>query len=139
MAAEAGAELTMMEGRFVPARFKDGYGSPSARGSCPLRPRPSTLRRRLHGQEQALLDQYPPYGQAAVPASCLRNHLMLKEMKEGRGPIYMDTVTALAKLRESLNPRARSTSRPRRGKTSSACASANAASGSARTSSPRRR
>ena len=26
MAAEAGAELTMMENRFVPARFKDGYG-----------------------------------------------------------------------------------------------------------------
>jgi len=33
-----------------------------------------------------LLNDYPPYGQAAVPASCLRNHLMLKEMKEGRGP-----------------------------------------------------
>ena len=26
MASEAGAELTMMENRFVPARFKDGYG-----------------------------------------------------------------------------------------------------------------
>ncbi len=26
MAAEAGAELTLMENRFVPARFKDGYG-----------------------------------------------------------------------------------------------------------------
>jgi len=36
---------------------------------------------------------------------CLRNHLMLKEMKEGRGPIYMDTVTALAKLKEVLSPK----------------------------------
>ena len=26
MAAQCGAELTMMENRFVPARFKDGYG-----------------------------------------------------------------------------------------------------------------
>ena len=52
-----------------------------------------------------MLDDYPPYGQAAVPASCLRNHLMLKEMKEGRGPIWMDTVTALANLRETLSPR----------------------------------
>jgi len=52
-----------------------------------------------------MLNDYPPYGQAAVPASCLRNHLMLKEMKEGRGPIYMDTVTALAKLRETLSPK----------------------------------
>jgi adenylylsulfate reductase subunit A len=30
---------------------------------------------------------------------------MLKEMKEGRGPIWMDTVTALAKLAETLSPR----------------------------------
>jgi len=52
-----------------------------------------------------MLNDYPPYGQAAVPASCLRNHLMLKEMKEGRGPIWMDTVTALANLRETLSPR----------------------------------
>ncbi len=87
MAAEAGAELTMMENRFVPARFKDGYGPVGAWFLL------------------FLLDDYPPYGQAAVPASCLRNHLMLKEMKEGRGPIYMDTVTALAKLRETLTPK----------------------------------
>ena len=26
MAAEVGAEFTLMENRFVPARFKDGYG-----------------------------------------------------------------------------------------------------------------
>ena len=30
MAAEAGAELTLMENRFVPARFKDGYGPAGA-------------------------------------------------------------------------------------------------------------
>jgi adenylylsulfate reductase subunit A len=56
-------------------------------------------------KNKAMLDDYPPYGQAAVPASCLRNHLMLHEMKEGRGPIYMDTVSALAKLRDSLSPK----------------------------------
>ncbi len=56
-------------------------------------------------RNKEMLDDYPPYGQAAVPASCLRNHLMLKEMKEGRGPIWMDTVTALANLRETLSPR----------------------------------
>jgi len=53
----------------------------------------------------SMLDDYPPYGQAAVPASCLRNHLMLKEMKDGNGPIWMDTVTALGNLRETLSPR----------------------------------
>jgi len=56
-------------------------------------------------RNKEMLDDYPPYGQAAVPASCLRNHLMLKEMKEGRGPIWMDTVSALAALRETLTPR----------------------------------
>jgi len=56
-------------------------------------------------RNKEMLNDYPPYGQAAVPASCLRNHLMLHEMKEGRGPIYMDTVAALAKLRETLTPK----------------------------------
>ncbi len=40
-----------------------------------------------------------------MPASCLRNHVMLKEMKEGRGPIWMDTVTALGNLAKTLSPR----------------------------------
>ena len=30
---------------------------------------------------------------------------MLKEMKDGNGPIWMDTVTALGNLRETLSPR----------------------------------
>ena len=37
--AESGAEMTMMENRFVPSRFKDGYG-PSELGFCCLKPRP---------------------------------------------------------------------------------------------------
>ena len=40
-----------------------------------------------------------------MPATCLRNHLMMHEMKEGRGPIYMDTPTALAKLAETMTPK----------------------------------
>lgn len=45
MCAQVGAEMTMMENRFVPARFKDGYGR-WARGSCSSRPRPPTPRAR---------------------------------------------------------------------------------------------
>ncbi len=105
MAAEAGAELTQMENRFVPTRFKDGYGPV---GAWFLLFKSKAIN--AYGEEYMIrnaemLNDYPPYGQAAVPASCLRNHLMLKEMREGRGPIYMDTVTALAKLRETLSPR----------------------------------
>jgi adenylylsulfate reductase, subunit A len=105
MAAEAGCELTMMENRFVPARFKDGYG-PVGAWFLLFKAQAVNANGEVYMvKNKELLNDYPPYGQAAVPASCLRNHLMLKEMKEGRGPIYMDTVTALAKLRETLSPR----------------------------------
>ncbi len=105
MAAEAGAELTMMENRFVPARFKDGYGPVGAWFLLFKAQATNAYGETYMTKNKEMLNDYPPYGQAAVPASCLRNHLMLKEMKEGRGPIYMDTVTALAKLRETLSPR----------------------------------
>ncbi len=105
MAAEAGAELTMMENRFVPARFKDGYGPVGAWFLLFKAQATNAYGEVYMVKNKELLNDYPPYGQAAVPASCLRNHLMLKEMKEGRGPIYMDTVTALGKLRETLSPR----------------------------------
>ena len=105
MAAEAGAELTMMENRFVPTRFKDGYGPVGAWFLLFKSQATNAIGETYMTRNKEMLDDYPPYGQAAVPASCLRNHLMLKEMKEGRGPIWMDTVTALAKLRETLSPR----------------------------------
>ncbi|MDI6748778.1 MAG: adenylyl-sulfate reductase subunit alpha [Rhodocyclaceae bacterium] len=105
MAAEAGAELTMMENRFVPARFKDGYGPVGAWFLLFKARAANGYGEDYMAKNKDLLNEYPPYGQAAVPASCLRNHLMLKEMKEGRGPIMMDTVTALAKLRETLTPK----------------------------------
>ncbi len=105
MAAEAGAELTMMENRFVPARFKDGYGPVGAWFLLFKARAANAYGEDYMTKNKDMLNDYPPYGQAAVPASCLRNHLMLKEMKEGRGPIYMDTVTALAKLAETLTPK----------------------------------
>jgi adenylylsulfate reductase subunit A len=105
MAAEAGAELTMMENRFVPARFKDGYGPVGAWFLLFKAKATNAFGEVYMDKNKAMLDQYPPYGQAAVPASCLRNHLMMHEMKEGRGPIYMDTPTALAKLAETMTPK----------------------------------
>ena len=105
MAAEAGAELTMMENRFVPARFKDGYGPVGAWFLLFKARAANGYGEDYMTKNKDMLNDYPPYGKANVPAACLRNHLMLKEMKEGRGPIMMDTVTALAKLRETLSPK----------------------------------
>ena len=100
-----GAELTMMENRFVPARFKDGYGPV---GAWFLLFKAKALNGM--GEDyitsdacQAELEKYAPYGTAAITPTCLRNHVMLFEMKEGRGPIMMDTVGALTKLGESMD------------------------------------
>ena len=105
MAAEAGAEMTMMENRFVPTRFKDGYGPVGAWFLLFKAKAMNAFGEVYMETNKELLNDFPPYGKAIVPASCLRNHLMMKEIREGRGPIYMDTVTALANLRKSLTPR----------------------------------
>ncbi|MEK6813159.1 MAG: adenylyl-sulfate reductase subunit alpha [Nitrospirota bacterium] len=103
MAAEVGAELTMMENRFVPARFKDGYGPVGAWFLLFKAKAANALGEDYMTKNKAMLDAYPPYGQSKVPATCLRNHMMMHEMKEGRGPIYMDTPTAMANLSKTMD------------------------------------
>ncbi len=107
MAAEAGAEMTMMENRFVPARFKDGYGPVGAwfllfkaKVMNGAGEDYSTLRADLIKDEA----RFGKYGHG-VPGTCLRNHIMLEEMINGRGPIYMDTPTAMKKLAETMTPK----------------------------------
>jgi adenylylsulfate reductase subunit A len=107
MAAECGAELTMMENRFVPARFKDGYGPVGAwfllfkaKVMNGAGEDYSTLRADIIKDEK----RFGKYGQG-VPGTCLRNHIMLEEMLAGRGPIFMDTPTAMKKLAEKMTPK----------------------------------
>jgi adenylylsulfate reductase subunit A len=105
MCAQVGAELTMMENRFTPARFKDGYGPVGAwfllfKAKCTNGLGENYLASDFTKSE---LEKYAPYGTAAVTPTCLRNHVMLAEMKAGRGPIIMDTVSALAALGESMD------------------------------------
>jgi adenylylsulfate reductase subunit A len=105
MAAEVGAELTMFENRFTPARFKDGYGPVGAWFLLFKAKTLNGLGENFAASDfaKAELNKYAPYGLAAVTPTCLRNHLMLAEMKEGRGPIIMDTVTALAALASTMD------------------------------------
>ena len=107
MAAEAGAEMTMMENRFVPARFKDGYGPVGAwfllfkaKVMNGMGEDYNVLRGDIIKDEK----RFGKYGQG-VPGTCLRNHIMLEEMIAGRGPILMDTPAALAKLGEKMTPK----------------------------------
>ncbi len=104
MAAQVGAELTMMENRFVPARFKDGYGPVGAWFLLFKSKATNGYGEDYVVKNADMLKDYAPYDTAAVVPTCLRNHAMLKEMKEGRGPIYMDTPTAMAKLAETMTP-----------------------------------
>ncbi|MBI4828990.1 MAG: adenylyl-sulfate reductase subunit alpha, partial [Nitrospinae bacterium] len=103
MMSQVGAELTTMENRFVPARFKDGYGPVGAWFLLFKSKAMNGLGEDYTVKNKALLEEYPPYGLAHVPATCLRNHQMLKEMKEGRGPILMDTPTAMANLAKTMD------------------------------------
>jgi len=105
MAVRAGAELSMMENRFTPARFKDGYGPVGAWFLLFKAQTVNGLGEAFAGSDDAKaeLEKYAPYGTAAVTPTCLRNHLMMKEYKEGRGPIIMKTTDALAKLGETMS------------------------------------
>jgi len=105
MAMKVGAELSMMENRFTPARFKDGYGPVGAWFLLFKAKTLNGLGEDFAGSAAAKeeLAKYAPYGTAAVTPTCLRNHLMLFEMKAGRGPIIMDTVTALAALGKTMD------------------------------------
>jgi adenylylsulfate reductase subunit A len=105
MCMKVGAELSMMENRFTPARFKDGYGPVGAWFLLFKAKTLNGLGENFAASDAAKkeLEKYAPYGTAAITPTCLRNHLMLFEMKEGRGPIIMDTVSALDALAKTMD------------------------------------
>ena len=109
MALEAGAEGTMLENRFVPARFKDGYGPVGAWFLLFKAQTHNAYGQDYQTQNAHLLEDsttaYGTYAEGHKMGTCLRNHLMIKELKEGRGPIYIDTPTAMAKLAETMTPK----------------------------------
>ncbi len=97
MCAQVGATLTMMENRFTPARFKDGYG-PVGAWFLLFKAKVQNGLGEFYANSPAVkeeLAQFMPYGASAVTPTCLRNHLMINELKAGRGPIYMATDVAL--------------------------------------------
>ncbi len=97
MCAQVGATLTMMENRFTPARFKDGYGPVGAWFLLFKAKVQNGLGEFFAGSDEAKeeIGKYMPYGASPVTPTCLRNHLMVKEFIAGRGPIYMATDVAL--------------------------------------------
>ena len=98
MQAQVGAEMTQMENRFIPSRFKDGYGPVGAWFLLLKSVATNAYGENYMQTRAAELAKYEPYGSAKPTPTPLRNHQMMLDMMEGKGPIYMRTDEALAKL-----------------------------------------
>jgi adenylylsulfate reductase subunit A len=102
MPAEIGAKMVLMENRFVPARFKDGYG-PVGAWFLFFKAQATNA----YGEDymaknwEQVKKEYPGY--ADSPGTCLRNHAAMIEMRAGRGPIMMHTDKAMKALAEVLS------------------------------------
>ena len=104
MAAEMGAELTMMENRFVPTRFKDGYGPVGAWFLLFKAKATNALGEEY--EETNKEEARKLYGDYVDNmGTCMRNHLMIQDMKDGKGPIKIHTDVAMQKLAETMTPK----------------------------------
>jgi adenylylsulfate reductase subunit A len=102
LAIRAGAQMTQMEHRLVVARFKDGYG-PVGMWFLLFKSVAKNAYGEITEQTRAHeLEEWAPYGNAKPVPTPLRNHLMLNDIKEGRGPHYMRTDEALQRMFEEV-------------------------------------
>jgi adenylylsulfate reductase subunit A len=95
---KAGAEMTCQEVRFIPVRFKDAYG-PVGAWFLLFKSRATTaLGGEYMVERRPELDNWAPYGLVKPIPANLRNYLMMLDQKEGKGPAYMRTEEAIAKV-----------------------------------------
>lgn len=95
---KSGAEMTCQEVRFVPVRFKDSYG-PVGAWFLLFKSKATNAKGEDYMETRAAeLDKWAPYGNAKPTPANLRNYLMLLELEEGNGPIYMRTDEAIKEL-----------------------------------------
>jgi adenylylsulfate reductase subunit A len=103
---QAGAELTMMENRFVPARFKDGYGPVGAWFLFFKAKATNALGEDYCANQESLADAQAKYTEKYVNphalGTAIRNHLMMRDMKAGKGPILMRTDEAMAAINKTF-------------------------------------
>jgi len=100
---QAGAELTMMENRFVPARFKDGYGPVGAWFLFFKAKATNSLGEDYCVNPEALAEAKKKYGKYVDNlGTAIRNHLMMRDMKLGKGPILMRTDEAMAAINKTF-------------------------------------
>ena len=95
---KAGAEMTCQEVRFIPVRFKDAYGPVGAWFLLFKARATNALGENYMETRKGELDNWAPYGKVKPVPANLRNYLMLQDVMEGKGPIYMRTEEALGKI-----------------------------------------
>jgi adenylylsulfate reductase subunit A len=93
-----GAEMTQMEHRFVPSRFKDSYGPVGAWSQLFRADLTNAAGENYFVKRLPELKKYDPYGSAFPTPTPLRNHLLWTEIQAGRGPIYLRTPEAIEAL-----------------------------------------
>ncbi len=95
LAIEAGAKMVQMEIRLVPTRFKDGYGPVGAWFLYIKSKATNALGESYDTNRDKLRKKYGKYADVKPIPTCLRNDLMLDEIRQGRSPILMHTEEAL--------------------------------------------
>ncbi len=97
---KAGAEMTCQEVRFIPVRFKDAYG-PVGAWFLLFKSRATNGFGENYMQTNASeLEKWVPYGKVKPVPANLRNWLMMLDVMDGKGPIYMRTEEAIANIAE---------------------------------------
>ena len=97
---KAGAEMTCQEVRFVPIRFKDGYGPVGAWYLLFKAKSTNAAGEEYMETNKAELEKWGVYGKSKPIPTSLRNHLMLIDERKGKGPFYMQTAEAIKKIAE---------------------------------------
>ncbi len=99
---KGGAEMTCQEVRFIPVRFKDAYGPVGAWFLLFKSRATNGFGEDYMQTNKPELDKWVPYGHVKPVPANLRNWLMMLDVKDGKGPIYMRTEEAIDKLSKAV-------------------------------------
>lgn len=98
----AGGELTQMDVRFIPTRFKDSYGPVGAFFLLFKTPATNALGENYVVTREPDIEKFAPYNKAKPVPTCLRNHQMFLEIFEGKGPILMHTEKVAERIKKEI-------------------------------------
>ncbi len=95
---KAGAEMTCQEVRFIPVRFKDGYGPVGAWFLLFKSRAISAAGGEYMVERKDELEKWLPYSKVKPMPANLRNWLGMLDTMDGLGPTYMKTEEAIQKI-----------------------------------------